>query len=177
MCYCLVWVFLFVVVWLLFSLGTTDQTRFQDSGKVFWGNSVLRRFLWKCRHARGKNYRLLGKNISVKLLGGQNARWVSSGPARNIATPSSWHLDSLQKRWPSEGHGNEESIPLFTPLMWTPRTHICFYSVFLSLSLSCLSSLATARSLSTCRCSLEQQTTVTWGRTPSTRCTGSPGKP
>lgn len=78
--------------------------------------------------------RLLVENISVKLVGGQSARCISSSPARNIATPSTWHLDSLQKRWPSEGSGNEESVPLFTPLIWTPGTHICFYSVFLSLS-------------------------------------------
>lgn len=81
-----------------------------------------------------KIIRLLVENISVKLVGGQSARWISSGPARNIATPSTWHLDSLQKRWPSESSGNGESAPLFTPLIWTLRTHICFCSVILSLS-------------------------------------------
>lgn len=53
---------------------------------------------------------------------------------------------------------------------------ISVFILFVFLCLLRLSSLATARSLSTCRCSLEQQMTVTWGRTPSTRCTGSLGK-
>lgn len=121
---------------------------------------------------------LIVENISDKLVGGQSARWMSSGPARNITTPSTWHLDSLQKkkkRWPSAGRGNEESIPLFTPRELTSAFYFYF---FLSISLCpFLSSSVTVRSPSTCRCSSERRTTVTWGRTPSTRCTGSPGKP
>lgn len=81
-----------------------------------------------------KMIKLLVENISVILVGGQSARWISSGPARNITTPSTWHLDSIQKKvafW--KEWKCVESIPLFTLLIWTPSTHICFYSVFLSL--------------------------------------------
>lgn len=87
-----------------------------------------------------KIIRLLVENISVKLVGGQSARWISSSPARNIATPSTWHLDSLQKWWPSEGCGNEESIPLFTPLIWTEELTSVFI-LFFSCSLSVVSQL------------------------------------
>lgn len=47
------------------------------------------------------------------------------------------------------------------------------FLVFFFFWLSFFSLLAIVRNLSTCRCSLEQQMTATWGHTPSTRCTGS----
>lgn len=69
--------------------------------------------------------------VSVTLVGGQSSRWISSGPARNIATP--WHLDSLQKRWPSERSGNEEYSFVHTSHLDPKNSHL-FFILFLCVS-------------------------------------------
>ncbi len=102
----------------------------------FWeGNSVLYKILLRGRRASGKN--LLKTSVSNWL----EAKAPEESPAflPEIAkTPQTWHLDSRQKKKKAFWRPQKLRDYSFahTSHLDPGRTNICFYSVFLSLSIS-----------------------------------------
>lgn len=143
---------------------------------VFGGKTVLHRVLLRSRLARGKNYKTISRKHHCQTgwrpKRQMNLQWSCQKYRNTLDLTFRFSPTKVafwrQWKW-------REYFLVHTSHLDPNNSHL--FSFCFSIFICHVSSLATTRSPSTCRCSLEQRTTVTWGRMPSTRCTGSPGKP